>query len=186
MRKIVISTIVILALCFIFLPQQKSLAVCVEGGVGSGANITGTCTAGGRNPDCCPKEGIVPCGTVCCRCQLCDFFVLINRILVFVMFRVAPVIAVLMLVIGGVMFLVSSGNPSTITKAKQIIFSVIIGLGIMYSSYIIVGLLLRGIGLADWVEKPYSSWWTNGIFQIDCGPDFQTQTNSTQVPATAP
>jgi len=127
------------------------------------------CQPGERVDRCCPERGLVPCGTPCCPCQLCDFFVLIDRILDFILFRIAPVVAVLMLVVGGGLFLVSTGNPQTITTARRIITSVFIGLAIIYGSYFFIGLILQSIGLAEWTHDIYHTWWEQGFFEIPCG-----------------
>ena len=126
------------------------------------------CQPGERVDRCCPKRGLVPCGTPCCPCRLCDFFVLIDRILDFILFRIAPVVAVLMLVVGGGLFLVSTGNPQTITTARRIITSVFIGLAVIYGSYFFIGLILQSIGLAQWTQDIYHSWWEQGFFEIPC------------------
>ena len=126
-----------------------------------------------RLEECCPggpyyPRGLVPCGTPCCPCRLCDFFVLIDRILDFILFRIAPVVAILMLVIGGGLFLVSTGNPQTITTARRIITSVFIGLAVIYGSYFFIGLILQSIGLAQWTQDIYHTWWEQGFFEIPC------------------
>jgi hypothetical protein len=113
--------------------------------------------------------GLVPCGGPDePPCTLCHFFVMIEKIYEFLLFRIAPVVAVLMFVIGGAMFLVSSGNPQTISTARRIITSVLIGLVVIYGSYFFVGLILQSIGLADWTRDIYHTWWEEGFFEIPC------------------
>lgn len=126
------------------------------------------CEGGEVIERCCPDKGLVPCGTNCCPCNLCMFFVLIDDILDFLLSKIVPVVAVLMLVIGGVMFLVSTGNPGTITNARRIISSTLIGLAVIYGSFFFVGLVLKWIGLNQWTENIYSSWWTDQFFEIEC------------------
>jgi len=69
------------------------------------------------------------------------------------------------------MFMISSGDPGKVTRAKNIIISVVMGLAIIYSSYMIVGLILKSVGLAGWTSEMYGSWINNGVFEIDCGDD---------------
>jgi C1A family cysteine protease len=117
----------------------------------------------------CPIEnGLVPCGTEDCPCTLCMFFVLIERVIEFLLFRLVPVLAVLMFVIGGILLLVSTGDPAKISTGRRIITSVLIGLAIIYGSYFFIGLILQSIGLAQWTEDIYRTWWEEGFFEIPC------------------
>ncbi|MCD6094464.1 hypothetical protein J7J39_00960, partial [bacterium] len=126
------------------------------------------CQPGERVQACCPQQGLVPCGTPCCPCTLCDFFILLDNIVDFVIFRLVPPVALFLLILGGVLFIVSMDNPQTISWAKRIIKSVIIGLVLIYASYSLVGLFLSSIGLAQWTENIYRDWWQNGFFTIEC------------------
>lgn len=122
--------------------------------------------------------GLVPCGQHTDNpntpydetepCTLCHFFILIDRIVDFFIFRLVPPIALLMITIAALMFIFSMDNPQTISQAKRIMTSVFIGMIIIYTSYTLVGWLLVSIGLADWVENIYRDWWTNGTFTIVC------------------
>jgi len=67
-------------------------------------------------------------------------------------FAVAGILAAVVLMGGGVMWLVSGGNQSSISKAKSIIGGSLIGLGILFSAYI----LLRTINPALLEMKPIS------------------------------
>jgi len=123
--------------------------------------------------------GIVPCGQTTddpytdvkedADCTLCHFFILIMSVVNFVLFRLAAPIALLMLIIGGAMFMLAAGNPTTITNARKLITSVLIGIVVIYGAYFIVGIFLQVIGLnPTWTEPLYSSWW-NGVYEINCG-----------------
>lgn len=129
------------------------------------------CPEGQRIQECCPnvpEEGLVPCGTVCCRCTLCDFFVLLKVLLDFLFFKLVPPIAFAMIVYGAILFIFSGGNPSKVSAGKAILKSVIIGLLLIYGAYSIVGTILVGVGLAEWTEQIYKDWWSKGIFKIEC------------------
>jgi len=117
-------------------------------------------------------QGLVPCGydidedglyePVEEGCQLCHFFVMFDRIIDFVIGRLVPIVAVLMLVIAGAMFMMhqiggaevfptgARGGPAMITQAKRLLTSVITGLIIIYAAWIIVNTFLVIIGVADW------------------------------------
>jgi len=137
--------------------------------------------------DTIPEEdrtgGIVPCGRDCndpesedydesVPCQLCHLFVLIQRIINFLLLRIVPIIAVLMITIGGFMYILAyssdTGGPGMLSKANQLFKSVLLGLLVVYGAYLLVGFFLFSVGLADWIGVTYSSWWERGVFLIEC------------------
>ena len=124
------------------------------------------------------QAGIVPCGlseddpdqpgdqTV--PCQFCHFFVMLDRIIDFVLLNIVPLLATLVLVIGGIMLFTAGGSPETLNRAKSLISAAVFGLLIIYSAWLIIGLFLQAIGLADWTKEIYKNWWEEGFFQFPC------------------
>ena len=122
-------------------------------------------------------EGLVPCGKsekgpgetdeVTMPCQFCHFFVMFDGIVDFVL-ELVIIIGVLMLTIGGFMFLFAGGSPALLARAKSILTSTAIGLVIIFAAYLIIGTILQAIGLSDWTKEIYQNWWKEGIFQIEC------------------
>ncbi len=98
----------------------------------------------------CPATGLVPCGTATCPCELCDFFVMAQKIVNFVLFTIVPPVAILLTVIAGVFFILGSGyDPSLIVKGKTALGSIAVGLLIIYGSWLMVNLFFTTIGLAN-------------------------------------
>ena len=104
-------------------------------------------------------QGLVPCGYDLDNdgvyqseehCQPCDIFSLVDRILDFVMFAIVPAIAVLMVVVGGIYFLFSQGNPANIQRGRDILKSVVFGLIIVYASWLVINLFFVAIGVQTW------------------------------------
>lgn len=111
---------------------------------------------------------LVPCGGRGeSGCQFCHLFVLLNNILHFV-FRLVPVIAVLMLFFAGIKFFMAAENPGEAQRAKEIIKSVIIGLIIIYAAWAFIGAFLATIGLNDWTFNIFQNWWSKGLFELNC------------------
>ena len=136
---------------------------------------TCTCPCPGECGDCpnCPPEllgGLVPCGRncndpctkecECCPCTLCHLFVLFKRIVDFLTLNIIFPLAVLMIVIGGVMFLTAAGDPGRIGTAKKILTSVVIGLAIIFLAWLIVDTIIMFLTPAG---SPFQNWST-----IDC------------------
>ena len=113
--------------------------------------------------------GLVPCGGPGePPCQLCHLFVLLDNVIDFFLLKIVFPVSVLLLVIGGFMFLFYAENPKMVERGKSILTSVVIGLVIIFSAYLVVGTFLKMVGLAQWTENIYQSWWDKGFFQIPC------------------
>ncbi len=60
-------------------------------------------------------------------------------------------LALLFFIYGGIMFLISSGNTEQVTKAKGIVKAAVIGLIIVFASFLIISFVLRALGIeANW------------------------------------
>ena len=99
-------------------------------------------------------------------CTFCHFFVMLDGIIDFVLLQLVPVIAVLMLVIGGVMFALAGftewGLPFTFEQAKKLMTSVVIGLVIIFAAWLIIDLFFKVIGVVEWTGLQ------SGWFSIKC------------------
>ena len=108
------------------------------------------------------QAALVPCGnTPGDPCTFCHFFILINNIIRFVMFTLVPAIAVLMIIVGGVMFFFAGAKPDMLNQAKGIITSVVIGLLIIFCAWVIVNTVIQKIGI---VQSPSLLQW----YDIGC------------------
>ncbi len=163
-----------------------SLAGFVFVEIGAPSSVSAACqtTSGKSCPDCPQQGGFVPCGRSCddtktedkCECEpctICDFFVLISNIISFFLGKIIPPLAVLLLAVGGGMYMVAymspGAGPGLISRAKSVIVSTLIGLVIIYGAFIIVGTFLSLIGLADWTKNIYGDWMSGHFFKINCG-----------------
>lgn len=140
-----------------------------------GGFVYGSCQYGDPPktcPDCPEPGGLVPCGRTCndpdtseCECEpctLCHFFLMIKKIIDFLLFKIVPPLAALMIAIGGGMYVIARGKPEMLTHAKQLFGSVIIGLLIIYGAWLIINTFFMLIGIADWTGLE-QGWW-----QINC------------------
>lgn len=69
-------------------------------------------------------------------------------------------LSLLMFVYGGVMMLISAGNSDQVSKAKGIIMAAIIGLVIVFVSYIIVSFVISALGAQN---NAVGNWNSGGI-----------------------
>ena len=56
-------------------------------------------------------------------------------------------LSLVMFIYGGFMFLISAGSADTVGQAKKILIAAVIGLIIVFSSYLIIQFVLASIGL---------------------------------------
>jgi len=87
---------------------------------------------------------------------------MIDGIIDFILLTVIPPIGTLILIISGIAFYQAGSNPEKFKWAKSVLISAIIGLVIVYTSWVIVNSVLNAIGIADWVG------FGEGWFQITC------------------
>ncbi len=108
--------------------------------------------------------GLVPCGrgyddpgtggtNESNPCTICHLFYILERIITLVR-NLAFIVAPIIIVICGIMFITASGNVNLITKAKQGMIAVAIGIVIILSAWVVITLLFKTVGTTGghWYE----------------------------------
>lgn len=93
--------------------------------------------------------GIVQCGNApdgSDACTITDFFAMLARIYDFLVKWIATPLAILAITIGAVVLMTSAGNPAQATRGKQILMFAIIGLVLVFCSWLIIQTILSAIG----------------------------------------
>jgi len=103
-----------------------------------------------------PSKPLVPCTT---NCTACDLLVLGQNIIDAINFG-AVLIAVGLIVWGGVIWLTSAGDPKKFASGKQIMISALTGLAIIICAWLIVNTALWLLNGGD------PGTWN----RIDCAP----------------
>ncbi|MBI2045908.1 MAG: hypothetical protein HYT28_00575 [Parcubacteria group bacterium] len=97
---------------------------------------------------------LVPCGGSGEKaCELGDFFVLINNIINFLLFSIATPLAALSFAVAGWMYLTAGGDTGKIKSAHDIFKNVAIGFIIVLSAWLIVKVILLGLGIQPGFSK---------------------------------
>ncbi len=99
-------------------------------------------------------------------CQFCHFFVLIDGILDFLLFKIVPFLAVGIIVIGGIMFYIGGTKPDMITRGRKLIIGVVIGLFLIYGAFMLTSVFLSVLGVTEWTQL--GEWTSGGPFRIPC------------------
>jgi len=127
--------------------------------------------------------GLVPCGRLqndpstpeedeTRPCTICDIFALASRVINFVLFTILPVVAALFYLIGGLMILLSRGDPGLIATGKNWFWNTTWGLVIIFGAWMITNTVLKSlVGDSDI---------SNNWFRIECA----TTVQGTPSPAT--
>ncbi|MDD5738703.1 MAG: pilin [Candidatus Pacebacteria bacterium] len=100
------------------------------------------------------------------QCQLCHGFIMVDKAVDYIVIKLVPLLAVLMLVIGGVMFYFGGFNPGLLSRAKTLIKGVVVGLVLIYSAYMIVNIFLMVLGASE--INSIKDVFSNGVFSIKC------------------
>ena len=99
-------------------------------------------------------------------CRFCHFFVLIDGIVDFLLFKIAPFLAIAMIVVGGMMFYFGGSKPDLLTRGRKLIIGVVIGLFLIYGAFMLTGVFLSALGVTEWTGL--GEWAQGGPFRISC------------------
>src|SRR6056297_1480142 len=81
-------------------------------------------------------------------CSFNDFIAILNGSYE-IIFGIVGSVALLFFIYGGLMFLISEGNQEKVASAKKIVISSVIGLAIIFSSFLIVDYLLKKLEVTN-------------------------------------
>ena len=102
-----------------------------------------------------PCQNLVPCGTSKNpeKCTLRHIFVMIKNI-VNCLVLISTIICLLFIVIGGLLYIFSLGNPENLTKAKNTILWALGGLALVFLAWLIVNTMMYWMG----VDESFLMW----------------------------
>jgi len=103
--------------------------------------------------------GLVPCNGL--DCTPCHFFAGFSNIINFIVFTLTPPAAAVMILASAVV-LIFGGTESAKTAGKKMLTSVVIGLVIIYSSWLIVNTIIRTLA------KGTDGWTPSAWNQVQC------------------
>jgi len=93
------------------------------------------------------KGELVPCGQTADKpCKLEHLTILAKNVFDFIVFKIAVPLGALVIVAGGIVMLVSGGNPNLLSLAKRMLWGAVIGIFLVFGSWLIVYSILRALG----------------------------------------
>jgi len=100
--------------------------------------------------------GLVPCGNDGQdACTIKDFFTMLINIYVFIVWYIATPLSIIAITVGGILIMLGAGNPGMANKGKTILYSAIIGLVLVFASYLIINTILATIGFKGNWANPF-------------------------------
>jgi len=94
-------------------------------------------------------DPIVPCTD---DCTLCDLWHLASNIINFLSFNLAIPMAVLLFIAAGIIFLTSAGSEEKVALARSIFTNTVIGLVIIFCSWMLIDTLIKSIATSGTTE----------------------------------
>jgi len=91
------------------------------------------------------KAAIVQCDT---NCGFQDLLDMLGRIYTFIIEDIATPLAVVAVMIGGVLILISAGNANLLGIGKKVFWSAIIGMILAWCSWLIINTVLTAMGVS--------------------------------------
>ena len=71
---------------------------------------------------------------------------MLGNIYSFLVLQIATPLAVIALIVGGVLMMISAGNPNLMGTGKKIFYAAVIGLALAFCSYLIIKVVLSAVG----------------------------------------
>lgn len=91
--------------------------------------------------------GLVPCGNPGePACTIGHFFEMLARIYNFIVWNIAAPLAIIGITVGAIFMLISAGNPDLFNRGKEIIKWAVIGLFLVFASWVIINTILTALG----------------------------------------
>ena len=90
-------------------------------------------------------------------CTICSVFSTLMYIYNFIVLDIATPLAVISISIGGILMMISAGNPNLLGLGKKILYAAIIGLVLVFCSWLIINIILTTIGYN------MGSWWNPNL-----------------------
>ena len=98
-----------------------------------------------------PCHNLVPCKD---NCTLNDLFIMLHNIVDCLVY-LATIICLLFIVIGGLLYIFSLGNPEMLSRAKNTILWAIGGLALVFLAWLIINTIMVVMG----VQESFLMWW---------------------------
>lgn len=94
---------------------------------------------------------LVPCGGADKPCTVACFYVMIDRIIDFILWDIATPLAATALMVSGIM-LVLGGSEKAIATGKEILKFTLYGLFFAFAAWLIIDMILRGLLNTDFYK----------------------------------
>ncbi|MDP3800501.1 MAG: hypothetical protein Q8Q90_03730, partial [bacterium] len=108
-------------------------------------------------------QGLVPCTGI--DCSLCELFDLVQNVFNFIVWTLVPIVATAIILWAGFDMITAGGNQTKAGAGRKRLTAVMIGIAIVYSSYILASFVVRFLA-GD--NSTANSSFKSGQFVISC------------------
>lgn len=95
----------------------------------------------------CSTDKTSPAAKICCGNYSLNDMVNVATKIAAIILSVVGSLSLLAFVAGGLMWMLSAGNPEWVTRGKQTILGAVIGLVVVFTSYMIIQLVYTALGI---------------------------------------
>ena len=103
------------------------------------------------------RAGIVPCSGL--DCTVCDLFVLVKNLIDFILKDLVFPLAVIVLLYGGIMWVVAGGDEGKISKGKNAIKMAVYGIIVAFAAWLLIDTIVKYLvsGNFDFAFGPWNA-----------------------------
>jgi uncharacterized membrane protein len=114
--------------------------------------------------------GLVPCGNSenDTPCTICCLAFGISNIIDLLM-KILGILAVVVIVVAGILYMVSAGNQSMVSLAKAALKNTIIGVIIALTAFVMIHFILKAIAEGDTADTDPVLLQGRGLWHFNCG-----------------
>ena len=111
----------------------------------------------------CSTDKTSPAAKICCGNYSLNDMVNVATKIAAIILSVVGSLSLLAFVAGGLMWMLSAGNPEWVTRGKQTILGAVIGLVIVFTSYMIIQLVYTALDIkkAEGGKWSTSNWFNS-------------------------
>lgn len=99
--------------------------------------------------NCVGSQTTATCKQYCGDYQLNDFVVILVKVSKIIL-ALSGSLALIAFIIGGYMFLLSGGNSNMVERGKLTLIGAVIGLIIVFTSFLAINTIMTSLGIENW------------------------------------
>lgn len=118
------------------------------------------------------NEPIIPCGLEGQDpCNFCHFFQLVQNGYNFIVFVIAPPLAIALVAIGSFLWITAGADEGNVKKGQKMLGGVAWGLVMVYVSWLVISFVIGQVAKGTAAYDPAKWWNPTTWFEVGCGAE---------------